>query len=663
MEHPNMSLRLNNMDNSFGHFKKHMHGDTNDSTADSGYITNLSISQTVASSSRLSNLSGASFKRSLDLAPINELHEFNSTDASHQSYTAASFGAIETPTTKSIRQLSAFHINTPPTNRSETTPTKGNYFAQVHHSGSSRSGRKKSQHRFNYSPYKADSKQRSPRERRILFDANSENDCVPNVHDESIGFSPIGSYDNGSSKIVPTKNVFGQRYPSGIESSTPKLSTLRRIQTQSIVKPNHDSLDDNQTAHMIRKVQSFSPAKMVLRELNFQNLPANNANNSNELMVQSAAVSNPASTFLALSNDRFDQLFGSCAATIHKTPTKQQQATAEQLYKSPLASTSTNQSPYKTRKIRSRIFREFSRKPVTRPTATTTKPSTQVDSLNESDIQMALSEISKHAPASNETGTNSVEYADLSVIGTPNVGCRDVKSGRGDTPIRDDSMTHSMRIEANRTPTKRFDRSISFNPTNRHYSPEKKKNKITYDRLPCTPPKNYTKRPLKRTANVSLDVDDTPATTAPSAKRKLYETSGIRKEFFNDIRRLDILKLLANFNLGKVTASILDSLNERELQAVRSTSKSWSRIIKSDRVNNERRITFLKKLRDVKENSYHQRMLATSMISNNNNSTHDMSIKRQPFGNVQNSSVDETPEPVSPSTYKFREHQEVRTIH
>lgn len=61
-----------------------------------------------------------------------------------------------------------------------------------------------------------------------------------------------------------------QRHPSGIESSTPK-NNFKRIRTQSIVKPKLDLVGELARDHLIRKTQSFSPAKRsALREPNFQ---------------------------------------------------------------------------------------------------------------------------------------------------------------------------------------------------------------------------------------------------------------------------------------------------------------------------------------------------------------------------------------------------------
>lgn len=651
MDHPNVSLRFANMEGSlhqsaFDGLKKL--GDAKDYSADSGYITNMSMSNSAASSSRIGNLTGSSFKRSLDLAPISELHEFGHTDAVPPSQAAATFGAIETPTTKSIRQLSAFHISTPPPNRSETTPTKSNYSAQISGSGSSR---KKSSHRYRYSPYKSNGQARSPRERRNLFDANNENECAPNVHEVTIGFSPIGAYDSGSAKMASPKNPLLMRHPSGIESSTPKASVLRRIQTQATVRPAHDSFVDTRSTHIIRKTQSFGPNQPVLRAPSGALSRAQPV--SSDRLIEAG---NPAS-LLKLSNEQFHQLLESQLPAGLQTPTKQQPISA------PMAASTeeSRQSPYKRKASSSRLLRGFTRKRTLKP-ATNTKPA--ADSLNESDILMALAEDMSGVETATAAGASAVDRAsaESNVTKTPNVSRCIVAANKSDTPSRDDSMAHSLRIEANRTPIKRFDRSISFNPTHRRFSPEKEKNKIIYGHLPCTPPKNYAKRPLKRAANKSIGISSTPVTPEPSAKRKLYEAGTTRTVFYNDkYTRMDILTHLANFNLANITANIFNRLSERDLQATRSTCRSWAYIVQQDRVNDARRRQFVQAAQSVKENSYSQRKhsMSSSNVSELNN-THDVSLKRRPFNmsNIQNSVIEKT-EPVNMSLLRFQENQEV----
>lgn len=653
MDHPNVSFRFNNMENSFhqpafDNPKNTIHGDAKDCSGDSGYMTNLSMSNSAASSSRIGNLTGSSFKRSLDLAPITELHELSHTDAPQQPHVVASFAAIETPTTKSIRQLTAFHINTPPPSRSDTTPTKSNYFAQIHHSGGGGGGSscKKPSHRHRFSPYKHNGQTRSPRERRNLFDTNNENEFVPNVHEVTIGFSPIGAYDSGSAKLASSKVRPLHRHPSGIESSTPKASVLRRIQTQAVVRPAHESFVDTRSSHIIRKTQSFGPNKQVVRASS-----ASSAQHRAHAVAskQLAEASNPASMMLKLSNEQFHQLLGSHVPTGLQTPTKQQPAIGPM----EASAEKSRQSSYK-RKVSSRLLRDFSRKRTLRPVTRTKSPT---GTLNESDILMALGEDISGCEAA-----KPLQSTELDVAKTPNVSRSIGPGGKSDTPHRDDSMTQSMRIEANRTPIKRFDRSISFNPSHRRFSPEKEKNKKMYGRLPCTPPKNYAKRPLKRAANKSVDADAMPVTPEPSAKRKLYEAGATRSVFYNDkYTRMDIITHLANFNLSNITANIFKRLSERELQAVRSTCRSWSGIVQQDKLNNARRRQFVSAAQSIKENSYTHRNHSASISSIGElNSTHDVSLKRRPFNmsNIQNS-VTEKSEPVNLSLLRFQKNQEV----
>lgn len=653
MEHPNLSFRLNNVENSFNQpsafdsLKKNLNG-TNDYSADSGYLTNSSINQTEGSSIRLYSLSSTSFKRSVDLAPINELQEFDCTESSQQS-----FAANETPTTKSIRQLSAFHINTPPLSRSETTPTKGNYFAQELRSDRSHSSRKKNRQRL-YSPYEADGKLSLSRERRNLFDTNNENEFASNVHDVSIGFSPIGTYDGASAKMSPVKIHQIQRHPSGIESSTPKKGALRRIQTQAIVKPDNSTVEIHAN-RLIRKTQSLNPNKMVLRESNASNMIVQHGSSSNEPNY-SILAHNPAIAMLKLSNEQFDQLIDHRFSTDMKTPTKQQKAagvkTARQ---SPLlASPSSNKSHFKA-KHRSRLFSEFSQKRSLRSLAATKSSTKLADSLNESDILMALTDASNEEPSPILPPVAHAN-ADLDGSKTPKVNCF-MATAKSGTPHRDNSMTHSLQVEANRTPTKRFNRSVSFNPSQRQYNPEKENKK--YDRLPCTPPKNYIRRTVKRPANTSID--SSPATPPPSAKRKLYRNVEQRTHFYHKCRQIDILMHLHNFNLTNVITHIFNYLDERDLQTVRSTSKSWSEAIMKDPIHDPRRSDFLSKCQRTKENARRSLKHSRSMnITNNNNDSSVLLEKRKPF-NMSNdtNSIIERPEPVSPSTRKFRENQKV----
>lgn len=665
-----------------GSFRKGSIGDSSDANLDSGYMTNWSISQSqiTTSSSRLNN---SSFKRSFDLIPITENIESQFVEQQAKNV-STSFATIETPTTKSIRQLDAFHINTPQNlkNQSETTPTKANYFANVLNSGS-KSGRKKC--RISWSPYQASPSKKhqksfeqlnSPNRQGNLSDANNENNFDGNVQDQSIGFSPIETHNasNAMSEKLENQHTI-QRYPSGIESSTPKkLSELRRIHTQSIVRARDNAFDDSNN-RMLRKTQSFSPAKMVLRELNFQNRIETETNASE---IDDASAYNPARKMLEFTNQQFGQLLESHPPATFQTPTKLNAASTSSTITSKdfeVPTTPVNRSPCKL-KARSRFIKEFSRKRSMKPSSSAaTSTNKFAGSLNESDISMSMSNdaheqqtktksavkfgIDFNLMDTNESmATSSQQQSNK----TPNIN-QDIKDSISDTPNRDDSIRQNIREEANRTPIKRFERSISYNPLSVKSSPEKEKHEIIYGHLPCTPPKKYIRRSLKRPAS-SLADTTTHSSIEPSAKRKLYE-SYQRTKYYNGRTKLDIITLLANFNLFNIITGICDHLSDRELQATRSTCKSWSNIIKKDNRNNARRLKFVKALRSVKENSYQRRKYSAPNINinnnnNNNNTSAIETIKRKPF-NIANVTNDEEhkPIPVSPSTRKFRENQEV----
>lgn len=637
----------------FGNNKKVLM-EHSDATLDSGYMTNWSISHNhTATSSFTSSRNGSprtalasgSFKQFTELETIAENLDAKSS-------------AVETPTTRNIRQLSEFHINTPQNNRSqfETTPKKPNYFLNT--SGGSLSARKKK--RFSWGPYESPNSKRnsagkikSPGKRSTLFDRNDENSYDENVCDQSIYISPIKSHNNSNviqASNSPRGNI--QRHPSGIGTSTPKFN-IRRTLTHSALQPNNIDQDNR----LVRKIKSFNPihrGSSVLKDSSALNRQES-IDFINEL--DESPAYNPAKKMLAFSSQQFEQLIKpSQAASLPKTPVKANNVVDNMENQS--VAEAPKYSPRKLANFRdqSRLIKEFTKKKSSRlwPKKTVEKIS------NESDIHMSsVSHDSATATLADDMMDDCLSFPDeikqLQNASTLNLNLKDTKI---DTPTRNISMSHSIREEANRTPTKRFERCTSYHSISTKSSPEKEKNKILYHDLPCTPPKTYIRRPLKRQASALADI--TQPKIEPPAKRKLYSIE--RDTYYDGMEYLDILKhLITNFKITPVTEKILGYLSGKDLHAAYCVSKDWSTVIDSCKKSRFKRRQYVKESESIKENIFETTASTANRSTNNNNDT----FRRKPF-QLYNDKEDVSFEvPLSPSSRRFREHQEVsyRKLH
>lgn len=520
----------------------------------------------------------------------------------------------------------------------ETTPKKANYFSTLYDSGSRGSDKQNSENiRWSFnksSPRLRSAGRKSFSQRSQLFESIDENYDEENIFNDeeanhSIGVSPIKPHNNSILTKQPEKVQGLQRHPSGIESSTPK-NNFKRTRTQSIIKSKHDELVRNR---LIRKTQSFSPAKrMALRE---------NVIDAGQNVDKH--TDNPARKVLDFTPTKFDQLVNKLP---HNLPTTLKiecnQIKAETTNINTRAS--TRYMPLKcsdTQKSSSRLVREFSRKKTMRQPALPV-PTQTLNSLNESDILMSL------ATEQNETDSQKCEenIGDLAVsaMKTPSTNC---KSQVSDTPNRSDFMKKNICEQANRTPTKRFEKSTSYHfASSVKSSPEKEKFEIVYGHLPCTPPKKF-RRQLKRPAAVARA--DSPATNAPSAKRKLY-TICQRPSFYNGLEHLDILSHLKKFEMIDIVENILESLPDESLQAAYSVCKSWKSFVDGNRKLRSRRRKFVKEMQTIKENINRSEV---KPMNNNNN------VKPLHAHNLNSSEWEEKPMAVSPSTQRFNEHQSV----
>lgn len=565
----------------------------------------------------------------------------------------------ETPTTRSARHLDAFHINTPQNDRNhmETTPKKANYFSNPYDSGLRDSDKQNSsQNSIRWSLDKSSPRLRSSAQRKsfsarsTLFESIDENydentyDEVSNPCDQSIGVSPIKHNNSIMIAKQPEKVQGLQRYPSGIESSTPK-NTFKRTRTQSIVKTKASLADELTRNRLIRKTQSFSPAKrLALREKFQQNVIQRN----DECIDTDKPFDNPARKVLDFTPTKFDKLIN-----------KMHHNTSANIVQPPIDSMKCNQNETEAKgasakylplkrldKCSSRLVQEYSRKKLMRqPTLMLSNKS--MKSLNESDILMSL------ATEENETDSqkcakidNGDDSAVSVAIKTPSTNCKS-KAIFSDTPNRNDFIKKDICEQANRTPTKRFEKSTSYH----HFSsvkssPEKEKFEIVYGHLPCTPPKKYPRRQLKRPASVARA--DSPA-CAPSAKRKLY-TICPRPSFYNGLEKLDILSHLKKFEMVDIVENILEYLPDESLQSAYSVCKSWKAFVDGNRKFRARRRKFVKTMLAIKENVHRNEI--KPVINNNNN------VKPLHVHNL-NCGIEEKLMAVSPSTQRYNEHQSV----
>lgn len=516
----------------------------------------------------------------------------------------------------------------------DTTPKKGNIFSN-HYASRSGGKRNRSQNNFRWSD------DRSGSSFFESIDENTENifnDEGTNACNQSIGVSPIKPHNISHSNTQQSeKSQSLQRHPSGIESSTPKM-TLKRTRTQSIVKPKANLANELTRDRFIRKAQSFSPAKRsALRETNFRR-----SIDPDDILVEidepQVMPNNPVRKVLEFSNEKFNQL-----TQQSRPPVNSSSPAAEPMRMKRLES----------QKSQSRLVKEFSRKKTTKPMVQT--PNKTLGSLNESDILASLAtgnETDLHKPMASTGTDDSVMDISDSSIQTPSTSAgtstnrKQFQGILSDTPIRDTLVKKSIREDANRTPTKRFEKSISHNFLSVKSSPEKERFDIVYGRLPCTPPKNRQRRPLKRPAARI----DSPLATEPSAKRKLYENHSEQPENWMGIEMMDILTRLKMRNLGAHIQKILSHLPDKSLVAASNVCKSWKAIVEDEPESLARRRRYLRDIELSKEN-LPRYDLKSNNINNNN-------IKPLHHHN-KNYKVEEKPAPVSPSTRRFNEHQQV----
>lgn len=446
-----MSIMLG--DESVVHHPKNIHKKLiNDSSIDvhfdSGYASAASISynQTDASAS-------TSLKKSLE--PIAENCELTFNDASGASI-------IETPTTKSIRQLNAFHIQTPQNDKRmmETTPTKANYFSRALRS-SQKSSTKENRY-SEMSPYKGTPNKRngsgaSYSSMHLFQDSvseNVENSFEMSANEPSIDYSPITNHNKSATSMATTmldnNRRTLQRHPSGIESSTPISRSFKRTHTQTIAKTHFDTGNAANSRALKRKFKSFSPAKRhnVLKEIS-TNTPAMLERHDEQLEEdESVAINehNPARKMLLFSSKQFDLLTAPIAPKpIHAA---------------------------------SRI----------EPPVTPTKSS----------IKTRASTLQRQQCISfSPSPTNA-------------------------SPTRCDLANQSIQEEAMRRPMKKLKRSISYNPT----TPNKGRieTEVLNTSVYCTPSRSPRRNALKRPATSAIGHQSATneASAEPPAKRKLY---------------------------------------------------------------------------------------------------------------------------------------------
>lgn len=197
---------------------------------DSGYTSyNITGSTNSSGSSPFLTSNPPSVRKQFDLEPISENHE--------ATFLAPSPQLNETPTTKSIRQISAFHITTPIHNvaHQETTPTKSNFWSADY--TSPRPKVRTSAAKYG-SPLRLTPNKRSARglsiTKHVSFSdkLQTENEEKENSYagaDVSIGFSPIANHNNSI--------AMSQESPRRIlESSTPLHNIYKRPKVQTVAK-------------------------------------------------------------------------------------------------------------------------------------------------------------------------------------------------------------------------------------------------------------------------------------------------------------------------------------------------------------------------------------------------------------------------------------------
>lgn len=543
---------------------------------DSGYA---SYNQTVASISY-------SMKRSLE--PIAENYESTFNEAS----------IIETPTTRNIRQLTDFHIQTPPNQKQlqETTPTKANHFLRSSHvKGSTKKIRNA------WSPYKrTPDKENSsdaiysiinpwlkPVDTVDIDSENIENNFEMSVNEPSIEYSPIDHHNKGlvsTVTIAPGINKRTlQRHPSGIESSTPISRSTRRTLTQSAVKAQFDTENATNARFLLRKTQSFpahraSPAKHTnaLKEIS-TNSPAKFDRydiQPEQDAVPAIAECNPARKMLEFSTNQFNSLLSGAIEVPSST-------VAESGVRAPT-------TPPKKKTLRSTFQRQRR----------------------------------------------------IDLWSPPTVV----------SPARNDVIKQTNQGEVLRCPKKKPENSISHSlASSKDSGIDKSNDTISVDRMPSD---SLSRKAMKRTASNLDDSEPTSsdAVSEPAAKRKL----------FTGVEQMDILTFLKGKE-GALSLDILSSLSDQDLYAASRVSSSWLQIIDSHEEVRLRLERYIRALESAKENANRtivdQNAAGPSNADNFKRKPFD---QRNNYYSLR-STVQKSP-PSSPKTRRFRENQKVSVL-
>lgn len=595
METVNMSIMLG--DDSVIHHpmnnqKKLINDSSIDVHFDSGYASAASISynQTDASAS-------TSMKKSLE--PIAENCELTFNDASGASI-------IETPTTKSIRQLNEFHIQTPQNDKRmmETTPTKANYFSRALRSGQKSST--KENRNSAISPYKGTPNKRNgsgasyssmhlsftekmrsgdmlkPFSFHDSVSENVENSFEMSANEPSIDYSPITNHNKSATSTVTTmldnNRRTLQRHPSGIESSTPISRSFKRTHTQTIAKTHFDSDNVANARALKRKFKSFSPAKRnnVLKEIS-TNTPAMLQMHDEQLEEGETVATNehnPARKMLTFSTNQFETLLTGYASVAHK----------------PIQAAPRIEPPV---------------------TATKSSINTRASTLQR---QQCIS----FSPSP----TNA-------------------------SPTRCELANQSIQEEAMRRPMKKLKRSISYNPTTPIKSRIEKE--VLNTSVYCTPSRSHRRIALKRPATSAIGDESATneASAEPPAKRKLY---------YVGLEKLDILTRLNGAN--NVTDLILSMLSDKDLYASSRVCRSWSEIIANNKSAHLRQSRYFRSSQRQKENANGRNSRTAPGPSGVQTNKRIPFAQRNDHYSLRPSPSSRSP-PVSPSKRKFHENQKV----
>lgn len=442
-----------------------------------------------------------------------------------------------------------------------------------------------------------------------------------------------------------------QRHPSGIEASTPK--NFRRCQTIAKIKDNIEDI----LPHRLRKVKSHIP-RTALRErsIDLQSSfePDDIVFEYDERQYDHIQIPNPVKKILDFDAQRFEQLTQSNNMVL-KTPTKQSQACEMKV------SSASKKNPNLKRLLDTDKCRWFRKKSMK---AATTTPRKARKNFNQSDM-LAYFKDANETDSCNAAASNAVSEENLMDISdsalTPSTNYHKSKAITSDTPIRSDFVEHSVREEANRTPTKRFDKYHSYNSLSIKSSPEKEKYDILHhdsrdDIVFCSPNRNRVRR--KRSAAVGFD---SPQLTAPPAKRQLYNPENANRtknhpeieqtECFNGLEFLNILTQLEKKKMDHIIYDkILYDLPDDALHAAYSVCKSWKKLIDENAHLSVRRRKYVKTMRTNKENVHE--FIKPININNNN-------VKPMLVHNPNQSQIEEQSITLSPSSESFNKTQQV----